>query len=77
VNRQLRALERVLPIVAVRERVLRALEWEGRRVAKFVEVRPKDALEGSVLSGFFSKRLREDYVRQGREAARAVVRAAP
>jgi hypothetical protein len=70
VNRALRALERALPISSLRERALAALGWSGRRVLDIVEIRPHETLEGDAFAGFFSRRLREDYVRAGRHAAR-------
>ena len=75
VNRALRALERALPLSSLRERALDALGWAGRRVLDIVQIRPREALEGDAFAGFFSRRLRESYVREGREAARAVVSA--
>jgi predicted acylesterase/phospholipase RssA len=71
VNRGLRALEHALPLSSLRERALRAIGWENRRVIDIVEIRPTEDLEGDAMAGFFSKRLREDYVRAGGEAARA------
>ena len=71
VNRALRALERALPLSSLRERALAALGWSGRRVLDIVEIRPRETLEGDAFAGFFSQRLREDYVRAGHDAARA------
>jgi predicted acylesterase/phospholipase RssA len=73
VNRALRALEHAMPLRALRERVLTAFGWAGRRVIQIVEVRPPVALDGDAFAGFFSRRLREDYVHAGREAARAAL----
>jgi predicted acylesterase/phospholipase RssA len=70
VNRALRALERALPLSSLRERALAALGWSGRRVLDIVEIRPRETLKGDSFAGFFSRRLREDYVRAGRDAAR-------
>lgn len=75
VNRSLRALERALPLSGMRERALAAIGWTGRRVVEIVEVRPRTALEGDPFAGFFSRRLREDYTRVGRDAARATIEA--
>jgi len=74
VNRALRALERALPLSSLRERALAALGWSGRRVLDIVEIRPRETLEGDAFAGFFSRRLREDYVRAGRDAARDALR---
>ena len=76
VNRALRALEHAIPLRALRDRALTALGWEGRRVLEIVEVRPPAALEGDAFAGFFSRRLREDYVGAGRAAARTALRTA-
>ena len=69
----LRALERALPISSLRERALAALGWSGRRVLDIVEIRPRETLKGDAFAGFFSRRLRADYVRAGRDAAREAV----
>jgi hypothetical protein len=71
VNRGLRALERALPIGGLCERALRAIGWENRRVIDIVQIRPAEDLEGDAFAGFLSRRLREDYVHAGAEAARA------
>jgi predicted acylesterase/phospholipase RssA len=76
VNRALLALERALPLSSIRERALAALGWSDRRVIEFVEIRPREPLEGDGFAGFFSKRLREDYVRAGAAAARRALDAA-
>jgi predicted acylesterase/phospholipase RssA len=73
VNRALRALERALPIGGLRERALGALGWEHRHVVEVIEIRPPAELEGDAFAGFFSRRLREDYVQAGAEAARAAL----
>jgi predicted acylesterase/phospholipase RssA len=73
VNRALRALERALPIQSLRGRALRALGWENKRVVQMLEIRPAEELDGDAFAGFFSKRLREDYVAAGAEAARAAL----
>lgn len=73
VNRALAALERAVPLASLRERALAALGWSGRRKVQIVEVRPREPLEGDVFAGFFSRRLREDYVEAGAAAARAAL----
>jgi predicted acylesterase/phospholipase RssA len=73
VNRALHALERALPIASLRERALAALDWEHRRVVEIIEIRPPEELEGDAFAGFFSRRLREDYVQAGAAAARAAL----
>jgi predicted acylesterase/phospholipase RssA len=73
VNRALRALERAMLLPSLRERALAAIGWSGRRVIEIVEVRPPVALEGEAFAGFFSRRLREDYVRSGHAAMRSAV----
>ncbi len=73
VNRALRAIERELPFPNIRERALRAIGWADKRVVTLVEVRPESTLEGNAFAGFSSRRLREDYVRHGRAAARTAL----
>ena len=73
VNRALKAIEHGLPFPNIQERVLAAIGWSNRRVITIVEIRPERALEGNAFAGFFSKRLRADYVRAGRQAARAAL----
>ncbi len=73
VNRALKALECALPLPSLRERALAAIGWSERRVIEIVEVRPPAALEGEPFAGFFSRRLREDYVRAGHAAVHSVV----
>ena len=55
------------------EQALDALRWRGRRRIEIVEIRPETSLEGNAFDGFFSRRLREDYVRAGQESARRVL----
>ncbi len=69
VNGALEALKRIVPDEQVRAHVLRALGWRRRRVVEVVEVRPAGELEGNAFAGWFSRRLRGDYVRAGRAAA--------
>ena len=73
VNEALGALSRAVPDAEARGAVLRALGWSRRRVIEVVEIRPERALEGSSFSGGFSRRLREDYVFAGHNAALRVV----
>ena len=75
VNRALRAIERALPFPNIKQRALDAIGWADRRIVTIVEVRPERPLEGSAFAGFFSRRLRASYVRQGREAARTALEA--
>lgn len=75
VNHALERLHAALPDPLLRTRVLRALGWSHRRPIDIVEIRPERALEGNAFSGWFSRRLREDYVAAGRHAAlRALAR---
>jgi predicted acylesterase/phospholipase RssA len=53
--------------------VLEALGWTRRRPLEIIEVRPPKALEGDAFSGFFSRALREEYILEGRAAARSVI----
>jgi hypothetical protein len=72
VNATLARLEAEVPDPSVRAAVLRALGWSNRRRLEIVELRPYPApLEGGAFDGFFSRRLREDYVASGRDVARA------
>jgi predicted acylesterase/phospholipase RssA len=66
VNTALRALGRF----DIGPAVVAAMGWTGRRVVEIVDIRPREPLEGSLLSGFFDRRLRERYIACGREAAR-------
>ncbi len=74
VNRALARLEDEFPTAFMRERVLAALGWDGRRRIEIVEIRPAFPLAGSAFDGFFSRSLRESYLRAGEDAARAWVR---
>ncbi len=74
VNESLGRLEARLDADAL-DTVREALGWRGRRPIEIVELRPPALLEGNAFDGFFSRRLREDYVRAGKESARAWVRA--
>ncbi|MGH7296392.1 MAG: hypothetical protein ACRELB_15750, partial [Polyangiaceae bacterium] len=74
-NAWLRAIESSLSDGAQRAAVLDALGWSGLRPVQVVEIRPTAPLPGNALSGFFSRRLREEYVQAGMEAAQRAVRA--
>ena len=73
VNKALQALTELIPDQALRIRVLDAIGWAGRRPVEIVEIRPDTPLPGMALSGIFSKKLREQYVNAGVEAATRVV----
>jgi predicted acylesterase/phospholipase RssA len=68
-NRVLERLEALLPDPSQRARVMEALGWAGRRRVQIVEVRPAEELAGDAFSGFWSRELRESYVRAGMDAA--------
>ncbi|MGH7293602.1 MAG: patatin-like phospholipase family protein [Polyangiaceae bacterium] len=74
-NAWLAAIESTVPDGAQRAAVLDALGWNGCRPVQVVEIRPTAPLPGNALSGFFSRRLREEYVQSGIEAAQRAVRA--
>ena len=71
INDSLARLETVVPDPAVRAQVVEAVGWGGRRPITIVEIRPETDLPGGMFDGFFSRDLREAYVRSGEEAARA------
>jgi predicted acylesterase/phospholipase RssA len=73
VNRVLERLDGVLPDPALREAVLEAFEWTGRHRVEVVEIRPEVELPGDAFSGFWSRGLREAYVKAGVEAAQRVL----
>jgi len=52
------------------EAVYGALGWTRHRKLSIVEIRPQAALRGSPVSGFVCRGLREEYVAEGRTAAR-------
>jgi len=64
------AFEAQLGAAGFRERlatqVRRELSW---RTLSFLEIRPSKDLDGNLLDGFFSERLRQRYVQVGRDAA--------
>jgi NTE family protein len=70
INRALAELELRLAPEAFAE-ALAALGWRRRRQIEIVELRPPHPLEGGSFDGFFSRALRESYVRAGEAAARA------
>jgi NTE family protein len=73
VNQQLAALERLHGegIIDGRqlEAVRRAVDLAQKRVLEIVQVRPPRELSGNPFSAFFSRKLREEYVEAGRQAA--------
>lgn len=73
VNQALLQLEQEFPLAGLRRRILDTIGWGDRRVVEIVEIRPPEDLEGDVFAGFFSKRLRQDYIQAGHEAARAAL----
>jgi predicted acylesterase/phospholipase RssA len=66
-------LDRLATIVDPNE-VRRVLGW---RNLSFTEIRPEKPLPGWLLRGFFSRTARREYIEQGREAARRVLRDVP
>src|SRR5262249_48747438 len=68
VNRALCELEARLAPDALKT-ALEALRWHKRRRIEIVELRPPHPLEGGSFDGFFSRALRESYVRAGEAAA--------
>lgn len=70
VNRALSELEANVTSPALRDLILGALGWSGRRRLEIVEIRPTAPLEGNAFAGFFSRQLREDYIAAGEIAAR-------
>jgi predicted acylesterase/phospholipase RssA len=70
INRALCALQERLAPEALKT-ALEALGWKRRRRIEIIELRPPGPLEGGSFDGFFSRALRESYVRAGEEAARA------
>jgi predicted acylesterase/phospholipase RssA len=71
VNATLARLEAEIPDPSARAAVLRAFGWSDRRKLQVVEMRPAAPLEGGPFDGLLSRRLREDYVASGRDAAHA------
>ena len=72
-NGLLLQLQALIPDAAQRAAVLEALGWAERRPVEIVEIRPATALPGDAFSGFWSRDLRERYVRAGVEAAERVL----
>lgn len=68
VNRLVAALRAEPLDDATRARLLEAFGFPGAREVRILEVRPLEALEGHLLSAFFSGELRLRYLAQGREA---------
>jgi predicted acylesterase/phospholipase RssA len=70
-NEALVRLETILPDAKVRGEVLETIGWGGRKPIAIIELRPDVSLPGQMFDGFFSRELRESYVRSGEETARA------
>jgi predicted acylesterase/phospholipase RssA len=70
-NAALGRLEKIVPDPEVRAQVLDTIGWGGRKQIAIVELRPPVSLPGDMFDGFFSRDLREAYVRSGEETARA------
>jgi hypothetical protein len=71
VNETLARLAEVVPDETLRARVMESLGWKGRKPITIVELRPSAPLPGEMFDGFFSRELRETYVKSGRDAASA------
>jgi hypothetical protein len=71
VNATLARLEAEVPDPGARATILKTFGWSDRRRLEIVELRPAAPLDGGPFDGFLSRRLREDYVRRGREVAQA------
>jgi predicted acylesterase/phospholipase RssA len=69
VNASLKRLAELVPDDTQRALVLDSLGWGGRKPITIVEIRPPSALKGEVFDGFFSRDLREHYVKSGIDAA--------
>jgi NTE family protein len=74
-NDALAALEQAVPDCDTRAQVLRALGWSARRHVQVIEIRPECELPGNAFSGWFSRRLRADYVNAGVLAAQRALAA--
>jgi NTE family protein len=46
-----------------------ALHWQHKRRLQLVEIRPATSMRGGAFSGLSDRRLREEYIREGRRAA--------
>jgi predicted acylesterase/phospholipase RssA len=73
INRVLTRLPSLVPDADMREELLEALSWSGRRPVRIVEIRPEEELAGNGLSGLASRELRQLYVDAGVAAARAAL----
>jgi predicted acylesterase/phospholipase RssA len=49
--------------------VLDALNWRERRILRLVEIRPRSPLRGGLFKALSDRRLREEYIDEGRRAA--------
>jgi predicted acylesterase/phospholipase RssA len=72
-NHVLEKLPSLIPDADVREELLEALHWSGRRLVRIVEIRPDEELAGNGLSGLASRELRQQYIGAGIAAARAAL----
>jgi hypothetical protein len=70
-NAALERLAKAVPDDETRARVLDSLGWSRRKPIAIVEIRPPSDLPGGTFDAFFSRKLREEYVATGEEAARA------
>jgi len=77
VNRTLRSLEALRTNGTLTEaelrKVKRAIGRTTARQVEIIQVRPPKELPGNPFSGFFSRKLREQYVQAGRAAAEEVL----
>jgi predicted acylesterase/phospholipase RssA len=72
VNHQLRALEMMVPCGISAEQlaaVKTAIGWQHRRGLSLVEIRPRAPLRGGAFTALSHRRLREEYIEEGRCAA--------
>jgi predicted acylesterase/phospholipase RssA len=74
-NRVLERLEARVPDRQQRAEILETLGWQGRRPVQVVEIRPDRELPGDAFSGFWSRELRELYIRAGVESAEGALAA--
>jgi hypothetical protein len=54
--------------------VLVAIGWHQSRLLEVIPIRPPQPLARGAFSGFFDRSLRNDYIEDGRKAARAALR---